>query len=95
MSKITKDELTKATEAKEKYRVTNWATYNKALVKRGNITIYLSEEALENWYDDGSTFTVARFFPEKYQDKQTLINSINEYLNNGQKDILPTVPKKE
>ena len=45
--------------------------------------------------DDGSTFTVARFFPEKYQDKQTLINSINEYLNNGQKDILPTVPKKE
>ena len=61
MSKITKEELTKASEAKEKYRVTNWASYNKALVKRGNITIYLSEEALENWYDDGPPQKGAQF----------------------------------
>lgn len=53
MSKIKKDNHTPADKAKEKYRVLNWSDYNKALVNRGSITIYFSDEAIEGWYDDG------------------------------------------
>ena len=53
MSKIKKDTHTSADKAKEKYRVLNWGDYNKALVNRGRITIYFSDEAIEGWYDDG------------------------------------------
>ena len=35
-----------------KYRVKNWPTYNKALVKRRDLTIWFSEEGLEKWYED-------------------------------------------
>ena len=53
MSKIAKDSQNSADKPKEKYRVINWGAYNKALVNRGNITIYFSDEAIESWYDDG------------------------------------------
>ncbi|MCB9301190.1 MAG: hypothetical protein H6566_11115 [Lewinellaceae bacterium] len=53
MSKIKKDTYTSADKAKEKYRVLNWSDYNKALVNRGSITIYFSDEAIEGWHDDG------------------------------------------
>ena len=53
MSKITKDQETLGDQPKEKYRVTNWAAYNQALINRGSITIYFSQEAIEGWYDDG------------------------------------------
>ena len=53
MSKIAKDTQKPAEKPKEKYRVINWSAYNKALVNRGNITIYFSDEAIKNWYDDG------------------------------------------
>lgn len=53
MSKITKDQQTHGDQPKEKYRITNWAAYNQALVNRGSITIYFSQEAIEGWYDDG------------------------------------------
>jgi hypothetical protein len=52
MSKITKVKQTQADQTKEKYRITNWSTYNQALVNRGSITIYFSEEAIAGWYDD-------------------------------------------
>lgn len=53
MSKIAKDSQKPAEKPKEKYRVLNWSDYNKALVNRGNITIYFSDEAIKSWYDDG------------------------------------------
>jgi len=34
---------------KTKYRVINWATYNKALVDRGNLRLWISPDAIANW----------------------------------------------
>jgi hypothetical protein len=34
---------------KTKYRVKNWAAYDKALVARGDITLWITPEALEAW----------------------------------------------
>lgn len=51
MSKIKKDTF-KASKDKTKYRITNWSIYNQALMNRGDITIYFTEEAMLNWYDE-------------------------------------------
>lgn len=32
-----------------KYRIRNWAEYNRALVQRGSLTIWFSPEAVEGW----------------------------------------------
>ena len=34
---------------KTKYRVANWAAYNQALVRRGDVTVWLSAEAIAGW----------------------------------------------
>ena len=34
---------------KTKYRVKNWASYERALVRRGDITVWLSPDAISNW----------------------------------------------
>ena len=34
---------------KTKYRVANWAAYNQALVRRGDVTVWLSSEAIAGW----------------------------------------------
>jgi transposase len=34
---------------KTKYRVTNWAEYDRALVQRGDITLWVSEDAIASW----------------------------------------------
>ena len=34
---------------KTKYRVANWAAYNKALVRRGDVTVWLSSDAIAAW----------------------------------------------
>jgi hypothetical protein len=34
---------------KTKYRVSNWAEYDRALVRRGDITLWISEDAIEGW----------------------------------------------
>jgi hypothetical protein len=34
------------------YRVRNWARYNKSLVQRGSITLWISEEVLANWHPE-------------------------------------------
>jgi len=38
---------------KAKYRLTNWPEYNKALIHRGNITLWLDERTLSQWYYQG------------------------------------------
>ena len=35
--------------AKAQYRVRNWAEYNQSLVKRGSITLWISDDALRAW----------------------------------------------
>ena len=34
---------------KTKYHVANWAGYNRALVRRGDVTVWLSAEAIAAW----------------------------------------------
>jgi hypothetical protein len=38
---------------KTQYRVRNWAAYNTALVDRGNLTVWVDEEALQAWQYTG------------------------------------------
>ena len=35
---------------KTQYRVSNWPDYDKALVQRGNITLWLTQNAIDNWH---------------------------------------------
>lgn len=51
MSKVKKDSRNSDKE-KVKYQVQNWSAYNQALVNRGDVTIYFSDEVLDNWYSD-------------------------------------------
>jgi len=34
---------------KTKYRVVNWASYDRALVKRGDVTLWFAAKAIETW----------------------------------------------
>lgn len=36
-------------ELKTHYRVTNWPEYERGLVQRGNVTVWLSNEAIGTW----------------------------------------------
>ena len=44
------------------YRVSNWSTYNQALIDRGSLRVWLSEEALSGWHYQGPTQRGAQFF---------------------------------
>ena len=48
-------------QKKTVYRVKNWAAYDKALVQRGSLTVWLSEEALDGWRYTGPTQRGAQF----------------------------------
>lgn len=50
---------------KTKYRVTNWPQYDQALVKRGDITLWISPEAINAWNAKPSG---RRGAPQKYTD---------------------------
>lgn len=32
------------------YRIQNWREYNQALINRGNLTLWFSEDAIQSWY---------------------------------------------
>jgi heme-degrading monooxygenase HmoA len=40
--------------AKQKFRITNWPTYNKALINRGSLTFWLDDEAIQAWYESAT-----------------------------------------
>ncbi len=50
---------------KTKYRVTNWSQYDKALARRGDITLWISEGAIGAW---APIFRGRRGAPRKYSD---------------------------
>jgi len=52
-------------KCKTKYRVTNWAEYDRALVRRGDITLWLSEDAIASWRPVASG---RRGAPQKFSD---------------------------
>jgi len=53
-----------------RYRIKNWAEYNRSLVQRGSITVWFSQEALEQWYEKGHTCEKGR--PRIYSDQAIL-----------------------
>ena len=50
---------------RKKYKVTNWPSYERSLVRRGDFTLWLSESAIQSWYGD-SNGLVGR--PQIYSD---------------------------
>ena len=50
---------------KTKYRVRNWASYDRALIRRGDITLWLSPAAIAAWEPDGAGTRGAQ---RKYSD---------------------------
>jgi hypothetical protein len=41
---------TRQQSTKKQYRIRNWHEYNEALVSRGSLGIWISEEAMDGWY---------------------------------------------
>lgn len=39
--------------AKTTYRIDNWSDYNRALIQRGSLTVWVSEEAIDQWQYQG------------------------------------------
>lgn len=52
MSKVIKKDL-KTDKVKEKYKLSNWSSYNKSLVNRGNVRLWLSDDVKDGWYYAG------------------------------------------
>ena len=42
-------------KTKPKYRLRNWGQYNKALVRRGSLTLWVGADALEAWQEHERT----------------------------------------
>lgn len=52
----------KATPKKKTpYRLSNWRHYNRALVARGSLTLWFSEDVLDQWYHQGPKQRGAQF----------------------------------
>ena len=49
------------TPKKAVYPVKNWTVYDQALVQRGSLTVWLSEEAIDGWSYTGPTQRGAQF----------------------------------
>jgi hypothetical protein len=57
--------------AKKAYRVRNWKEYNKALIQRGSITLWIDEKSIQEWYADKNK-VAQRGRPTKYSDTAIL-----------------------
>ena len=55
---------------KQQYRLRNWAEYNKALVGRGSLTLWVSDDVLSAWQNH--TRTGRRGSPRTYSDTTIL-----------------------
>lgn len=51
---------------KKRYRIRNWSDYNKALVKRGSLTIWFDKNSIDSWYNQVRTGKKGR--PVEYSD---------------------------
>ena len=52
--------------SKKDYRVRNWKDYNEALVQRGSVTLWFSEEAIKKWREPKKAGGRGR--PQEYSD---------------------------
>jgi IS5 family transposase len=60
--------MTQKTQAK--YRIRNWGEYNRALIQRGSLTVWFSEEALSKWHSTHHTGEKGR--PQVYSNETIL-----------------------
>ncbi len=58
-----------------KYRIRNWAKYNKSLVQRGSLTIWFSEDAIAAWIEEPADKN-ERGRPKIYSDEAILSSLI-------------------
>jgi len=63
---MSKNKKNTRSRPKELYRVRNWAAYDAALVSRGDITIWISQEAIDEW--EGKKVAHKRGRPKAYSD---------------------------
>jgi hypothetical protein len=56
---------------KLRYHIRNWPEYNKALIKRGSITVWMDEAATKDWFSSAHTCESGR--PETYSDQAILL----------------------
>ena len=52
---------------KQKHKLSNWSEYNESLRQRGNITVWLSEEAISCWYEKDRVYDETGA-PRRYTD---------------------------
>jgi hypothetical protein len=55
----------------QKYKILNWKEYNKALIQRGSITIWIEDSSLDKWLSSKHTMKAGR--PETYSDDAILM----------------------
>lgn len=53
------------------YRIQNWSEYNRALIQRGSITVWIDEKAIRNWFSSYHTCRAGR--PATYSDEAILM----------------------
>ncbi|MBC7226813.1 MAG: IS5 family transposase [Thermoflexales bacterium] len=56
-----KQKRKKQQRKKAPYRVRNWPEYDRALVQRGSVTLWISDDAISGWLYDGPTHRGAPF----------------------------------
>ena len=57
--------------SKARYRVTNWPDYDAALVRRGELTVWLTEEVIAAWYAPatGESWRSTDLFGNSHRDR--------------------------
>jgi hypothetical protein len=55
----------------KRYRIHNWPEYNRALIKRGRITLWVEDESIKNWLSCAHSCTSGR--PRVYSDEAILL----------------------
>ena len=58
-------------QAGTKYRIRNWKEYNRSLIQRGSVTIWIEEKSLKNWFSFYHTCKAGR--PATYSDHAILM----------------------
>ena len=53
------------------YRIRNWSEYNRSLIQRGSITIWIDEKAVRNWFSSYHTCRAGR--QATYSDEAILM----------------------
>lgn len=67
-SKQPKKQNTGGKKNKKQYKVRNWREYNQALVDRGNVELWVSEEALQAWEEQFKAGKQKRGKPRTYSN---------------------------